>query len=89
MTQVQSDADGPALATEPRSELAAERVIDGPAGPLRIRVLRCGEVRAGYVYLHGGGWARGAADRHDQTLLRFAHAAGWPRTASARSVRAG
>jgi acetyl esterase len=38
-------------------------------------VLRCGAVRAGYVYLHGGGWSLGGPDRHDQTLLRFARAA--------------
>jgi hypothetical protein len=33
------------LRAEPPSELAVERVIDGPAGPLRSRVLRSGEVR--------------------------------------------
>jgi acetyl esterase len=64
-----------ALAVEPPSELAVERVIDGPGGPLRIRILASGPVRACYLHVHGGGWALGAADRQDQTLLRFARAA--------------
>jgi acetyl esterase len=62
------------LRAEPPSELAVERLIDGPAGSLRLRVLRWGEVRACYLHLHGGGWALGGAHQ-DQTLLRFASAA--------------
>lgn len=45
------------------------RVIDGPAGALRLRVLRSGEVRACYLHLHGGGWALGGADRQDPRCL--------------------
>ncbi len=63
------------LAAEPRSTAAVERVIAGPEGPLRIRILRCGAVRACYLHVHGGGWALGAADRQDRTLLRFARTA--------------
>lgn len=66
---------GRVLREEPRSEGADERIIAGPAGPLRLRVLRAGPVRALYVHLHGGGWALGDVDRQDQTLLRFARAA--------------
>jgi acetyl esterase/lipase len=55
--------------------LAVERVIEGPAGPLGLRVLSSGKVRACYLHVHGGGWALGGPDRHDQTLLRFASAA--------------
>ena len=70
------DADGArALAREPPSELAVERVIAGPAGPLSLRILRSGEVRACYLHMHGGGWALGGPDRQDRTLLRFARAA--------------
>jgi acetyl esterase len=68
-------SDSGVLATESPSDLAVERVIDGPAGPLRLRVLRSGKVRACYLHLHGGGWALGGPDRQDQTLLRFASAA--------------
>src|SRR5919198_1131471 len=66
---------GGGAATEPPSDLAVERLIPGPAGPLRLRVLRSGEVRACYLHVHGGGWALGGPDRHDETLLRFARAA--------------
>ena len=66
---------GGVLRAEPPSDRAVGRVIDGPAGPLRLRVLGSGEVRACYLHLHGGGWALGGADRQDQTLLRFASAA--------------
>jgi acetyl esterase/lipase len=69
------DAPG-VLRAEPLSELAAERVIDGPAGPLRLRVFRSGEVRACYLHLHGGGWALGSPDSQDQTLWRLASAGG-------------
>lgn len=63
------------LAVEPPSDVAEERVIDGPGGPLRLRMLRPGDVRACYLHVHGGGWALGGADRQDRTLLRFARAA--------------
>jgi acetyl esterase len=63
------------LAAEPQSDLAVERSIDGPAAPLRMRVLRSGKVRACYLHVHGGGWALGGPDRQDQTLLRFARVA--------------
>jgi acetyl esterase/lipase len=66
---------GGVLRAEPPSAQAVVRVIDGPAGPLRLRVLRSGEVRACYLHLHGGGWALGGTDRQDQTLLRFASGA--------------
>jgi acetyl esterase/lipase len=61
------------LTAEPPSELAVERVIDGPGGPLRLRVLAPERPRACYLHVHGGGWALGGVDAHDQTLLRFAY----------------
>lgn len=67
-------AAGP-LRAEPPSESATERVIEGPAGPLRLRVLVSGDVRGCYLHMHGGGWALGGADRQDQTLSRLAGAA--------------
>jgi acetyl esterase len=64
------------LAVEPPSDLAVERVIDGPGGPLRLRILAPPEpARGHYLHVHGGGWALGGADRQDHTLLRFARAA--------------
>src|SRR4051812_39766266 len=51
---------------------AEERVIEGPGGPLRLRVFDPGCARACYLHVHGGGWAHGPADGQDQTRLRFA-----------------
>jgi acetyl esterase len=69
-------SDARVLAVEPPSDRATERVIDGPAGPLRLHMLTSGHVRACYLHVHGGGWALGGPDRQDQTLMRFATAAG-------------
>jgi acetyl esterase len=55
---------------------AINETIDGPGGPLPIRVL-AREVPAGVLlYLHGGGWVFGGADLQDRTLERFADATG-------------
>jgi acetyl esterase len=72
--ELQSSPPTPAgpLAVEPPSDLAVDRVIDGPGGALRLRVLRPETARACYLHIHGGGWALGGADRQDQTLMRFA-----------------
>jgi acetyl esterase len=63
------------LRSESPSEHAVERLIAGPDGALRLRVLAPGEVRACYLHVHGGGWALGGPDRQDQTLAGFASAA--------------
>jgi acetyl esterase len=63
------------LREEPPDELAADRVIPGPGGGLRLRILAPVRARALYLHVHGGGWASGGADRQDHTLLRFATAA--------------
>jgi acetyl esterase len=75
--ELRSSAPGAAgvLAAEPPSDFAVERVVDGPSGPLRLRVLSSGKVRACYLHVHGGGWALGGSDRQDQTLSWFARAA--------------
>lgn len=42
-----------------------ERTIDGPRGPIRVRLYRpigAGSARRGLLWLHGGGWARGDLD---------------------------
>jgi acetyl esterase len=63
---------GGPLRAEPSYEGAVERLIDGPGGAVRLRLLVPSEVRACYLHVHGGGWALGAPDRQDRTLLRFA-----------------
>ena len=68
------EPDGPVRAERP-SEIAVDRAIEGPGGPLRLRLLARGGARACYVHIHGGGWALGGADRQDETLNGFALAA--------------
>lgn len=56
----------------PRSERAGEITIEGPAGPLAIRVIAPEQPSAVYLHLHSGGWALGSADQDDPRLERLA-----------------
>ena len=55
---------------EPRShsDLAADRLIPGPAGDLRIRTVVGEHVDGIYLHFHGGGWVMGSADQNDERL---------------------
>lgn len=67
------------LATEPTQvDHVDDVMIDGPAGPLRVRVVDPGVSRpAGVlVYLHGGGWTLGDLDTFEEVCRRLAVAAG-------------
>jgi acetyl esterase len=52
--------------------------IEGPGGPLRLRLYRpAGEGPVPIlVYLHGGGWTLGSLDSHDELCRRLCRAAG-------------
>lgn len=54
---------------------ASDRSIDGPGGPIPLRVYRAagasGPVPA-IVYFHGGGWVCGNVDSHDSSCRRLA-----------------
>lgn len=53
----------------------ADRVIDGPGGPLALRCYRPATTRAVppvYVYAHGGGWVTGDLETHDATCRLLA-----------------
>ncbi|MGD9991295.1 alpha/beta hydrolase [Pseudonocardia sp.] len=55
----------------------ADDEIDGPAGPIRIRVYRPLDDRGGVVtYLHGGGWVVGDLDTHDPVCRKVAGVTG-------------
>jgi len=57
---------------------ASERLIDGPGGPIGLRVIRpqtCGE-RGTYLHFHGGGWMMGTPAENDSRLRRHAEATG-------------
>jgi acetyl esterase len=49
-----------------RSDLAQERTIDGPAGPLPLRVFVPEHVNGVYLQIHGGGFVLGRAHHSDQ-----------------------
>src|SRR5438105_2845286 len=50
------------------SDMAQDRTIPGPTGPMRIRTFVPRTVQGVYLHLHGGGWTLGAA-HHDDVLL--------------------
>lgn len=62
----------------PRSARAETVTIDGPGGPLALRVIRPrGKPRGAYLHIHRGGWVWGAADEQDPWLERIADACGF------------
>jgi acetyl esterase/lipase len=51
--------------------------IDGPAGPLPLRIIAPeGEAVGAYLHLHGGGWTLGENDMQDPRLDRLARETG-------------
>lgn len=60
----------------PKSPRARRITIDGPAGPLNLRILVPDEVRGAYLHLHGGGWMMGSNDTWDGQLELFGREAG-------------
>jgi acetyl esterase len=53
----------------------ADRTIDGPRGPIRVRVYGAGSGGPAFVYLHGGGWVVGSIESHDPLCRRLARRA--------------
>ena len=51
-----------------RSPNAKERRIEGPAGPLALRMFLPPKVDGVYLHLHGGGWVLGSSDAQDERL---------------------
>jgi acetyl esterase len=51
-----------------------DRTIDGPGGPLRVRVYRpaSSEPLAALLWFHGGGWAVGSLESHDPVCRHLA-----------------
>ena len=62
---------------EPVAEVA-DRSIDGPGGPLPIRVYRpdVQTTPGAIAYFHGGGWVVGTLDTYDTVGRALANAAG-------------
>ncbi len=65
------------LPASPRSPAARTMMIEGPAGPIELRILvPSGEIRGVYLHFHGGGWTFGSNDTWDQYLELFGREAG-------------
>ena len=62
----------------PRLEHAQTIEIDGPGGPLPLRIIapQTRPSRGVYFHIHGGGWVLGAADDQDPALAHIAEITG-------------
>lgn len=57
------------------SNMAQNRTIDGPAGPLTVRTFVPETITGAYLFFHGGGWTLGAAHYADPMLETIARTA--------------
>lgn len=60
----------------PKSERAETISIDGPAGPMALRIIAPQVPRGVFLHIHGGGWSIGTNDQLDPVLARFADECG-------------
>ena len=56
------------------SDRAYRKVVEGPSGPLRFRVIppAAARPRGVFLHIHGGGWVLGGPHHHDPMLRRMA-----------------
>lgn len=64
-----------AFPPSPKSPRAETIAIDGPAGPMELRIIAAKRPRAIYFHIHGGGWSIGAPDQNDLLLENLADGA--------------
>jgi len=69
------------LPASPKSPRARKMTIDGPAGPIALRIFVPDQVRGVYLHVHGGGWIVGSNDTWDEQLEYSAMRRGWSRSA--------
>ena len=67
-------AQGPLTGTR-LDDVVDERTIDGPGGPVPLRVFVPDTVRGAYLDIHGGGWVVGTAAMDDEANWALAQAA--------------
>jgi acetyl esterase len=60
----------------PLSPRARTIEIDGPAGPIPLRIMAPDNPRGVYFHIHGGGWTWGTADEQDPWLDRLVERCG-------------
>jgi acetyl esterase len=63
----------PLMTASSRAEIIT---IDGPGGPLPLRIIAPENPRGAYLHIHGGGWTIGTADEQDPWLDRLAERSG-------------
>ncbi len=56
----------------PRSERAQTETIEGPGGPLDLRIIAPENPDGIYLHIHGGGWVIGGPEEQDPRLERIA-----------------
>ena len=61
-----------AFVIEPRSARAEALTVEGPAGPIPLRVIAPEQPSAVYLHIHSGGWTLGSNDQDDPRLERLA-----------------
>ena len=59
----------------PKSPRAETIMIDGPAGPISLRIIAPKSPRGIFFHIHGGGWSIGAPDLNDPLLESIADGA--------------
>ncbi len=64
-----------ALPAGPDVHRVSERLIDGPEGPVGLRVYRPEEPAGIVAFFHGGGWTIGDLDTHDEPCREIANKA--------------
>jgi acetyl esterase/lipase len=60
----------------PQSPRAKTIAIDGPGGPIPLRIIAPDNPHGVYFHIHGGGWTWGTADEQDPWLDRLADRCG-------------
>lgn len=63
----------PLMPLSPRAQVIS---IDGPAGPIPLRIIAPDNPRGVYLHIHGGGWTWGTSDEQDPWLDRLAERCG-------------
>ncbi|MGO4389620.1 alpha/beta hydrolase [Microvirga sp. 2YAF29] len=63
----------PLMSLSPKAKVIE---IDGPAGPIPLRIISPENPRGVYLHIHGGGWTWGTADEQDPWLDRLADRCG-------------
>lgn len=75
VTRAAREAGGGPFGPIVLSQLATERTIPGPGGPLKLRTIVPPTVNGVYLHIHGGGWTLGAPNQSDVVLEELARAA--------------